>query len=54
VRGLFAVMEAIKKWRQYLLGNTFRIIVIVRAFLNLLTQTIQTPEQSKWLTKLID
>lgn len=53
VRELFAVTEAIKKWRKYLLGNTFRIYTDHKSLKNLLTQTIQTPEQQKWLTKLI-
>lgn len=53
VRELFAVTEAIKKWRKYLLGNTFRIYTDHKSLKTLLTQTIQTPKQQKWLTKLI-
>jgi hypothetical protein len=53
VRELFAVTEAIKKWCQYLLGNTFHTYTDHKSLKSLLTQTIQTPEQHKWLTKLI-
>lgn len=30
VRELFAITEAVKKWRQYLLGNTFKIFTVTR------------------------
>lgn len=53
VRELYAITEAIKKWRQYLLGSTFRIYTDHQSLKSLMTQTIQTPEQQKWLTKLI-
>lgn len=36
-----------------MLGNTFHIYTDHKSLKNLLTQTIQTPEQQKWLTKLI-
>lgn len=53
VRELYAITEAIKKWRQYLLGSTFKIYTDHQSFKSLMTQTIQTPEQQKWLTKLV-
>lgn len=53
VRELYALTEAIKKWRQYLLGSTFKIYTDHKSLKNLMTQTIQTPEQQKWLTKLV-
>lgn len=53
VRELFALTEAVKKWRQYLLGNTFKIFTDHKSLKGLMTQTIQTPEQQKWLTKLM-
>lgn len=37
----------------YLLGNTFHIYTDHKSLKSLLTQTIQTPEQHKWLTKLM-
>lgn len=46
VRELYALTEAVKKWRQYLLGNTFKIYIDHKS---LMTQTIQTPEQKKGL-----
>ena len=42
-----------KKWRQYLLGHKFRVYMNHHNLKDLLTQTIQTPEQHKWLTKLL-
>ena len=54
VRELYALIEAVKKWRQYLLGHTFKIFTDHKSLKSLMTQTIQTPEQQKWLTKLMD
>jgi len=45
VRELYAITEAIKKWRQYLLGSTFTIYTDHQSLKSLMTQTIQTPEQ---------
>lgn len=53
VRELYAITESIKKWRQYLLGSTFKIYTDHKSLKSLVTQVIQTPEQQKWLTKLI-
>ncbi|PNY00428.1 hypothetical protein L195_g023708, partial [Trifolium pratense] len=53
VRELYALTEAIKKWRQYLLGSPFKIFTDHKSLKSLMTQTIQTPEQQKWLTKLL-
>lgn len=53
VRELFAITEAIKKWRQYLLGSIFKIYTDHQSLKSLMTQTIQTPEQHKLLTKLV-
>ncbi|XP_035836073.1 uncharacterized protein LOC118484192 [Helianthus annuus] len=50
---LYAITEAIKKWRQYLLGRRFRIFTDHHSLKHVLTQTIQTPEQQKWVTKLM-
>lgn len=52
-REMFAVTSAVKKWRHYLLGRHFRIYRDHRSLKELLTQTIQTPAQHKWLTKLL-
>ncbi|GJT91560.1 ty3-gypsy retrotransposon protein [Tanacetum coccineum] len=53
IRELYAITEAIKKWRQYLLGRKFRVYTDHHSLKHLLTQSIQTPEQHKWLTKLL-
>lgn len=52
-REMFAIMEAVKKWRQYLLGRWFRIYTDQQSLRNLHSQVIQTPAQHKWLTKLL-
>nr|GEW41835.1 retrotransposable element Tf2 [Tanacetum cinerariifolium] len=50
---LFAITEAVKKWRQYLLGHHFYIYTDHHSLKHILTQAIQTLEQQKWLTKLM-
>lgn len=52
-REIFAITQAVSKWRQYLLGRQFTILTDQQSLRNLTTQTIQTPEQQKWLTKLV-
>ncbi|KAD6119714.1 hypothetical protein E3N88_10985 [Mikania micrantha] len=53
VREMFVITHAIAKWRQYLLGNKFHIITDQQSLRNLNDQVIQTPEQHKWLGKLL-
>lgn len=52
-RELCAVVSAVHKWRQYLLGSKFVIQTDHQPLRNLLTQTIHTPEQQKWIVKLL-
>ncbi|XP_058769067.1 uncharacterized protein LOC131642924 [Vicia villosa] len=52
VREMYAVTEAVKKWRQYLVGQKFHIHTDQKSLRNLLLQKIQTPEQQKWAAKL--
>ncbi|KAL0303885.1 UNVERIFIED_CONTAM: Retrovirus-related Pol polyprotein from transposon.6 [Sesamum radiatum] len=52
-REMYAISEAVRKWRQYLLGRKFHIYTDQRSLWELLFQTIQTPAQQKWLTKLL-
>ncbi|KAL4282483.1 hypothetical protein GQ457_16G010960 [Hibiscus cannabinus] len=52
-REMFAVTQAIAKWRQYLLGRKFTVITDQQSLKNLKDQVIQTPEQQKWLSKLV-
>nr|GFB38121.1 Ty3/gypsy retrotransposon protein [Tanacetum cinerariifolium] len=49
----YAITKAVKKWRQYLLGHRFRIYTDHHSLKHILTQTIQSPEQQKWVTKLL-
>ena len=53
VRELFAITTAVKKWRQYLLGQRFTILTDHRSLKELLTQVIQTPEQHLYLARLM-
>lgn len=53
IRELFAIIEAVKKWRQYLLGRKFQIFTDQRSLKHLLTQVIQSPDQHKWASKLL-
>ncbi|XP_062075982.1 uncharacterized protein LOC133780122 [Humulus lupulus] len=48
-----AIVEAVTKWRQYLLGRHFIIRTDHRSLKELLTQVIQTPEQQQFLHKLM-
>ncbi|KAH0672193.1 hypothetical protein KY284_023280 [Solanum tuberosum] len=52
-REMFAIIQAVSKWRQYLLGHKFTIYTDQQSLKNLTNQAIQTPEQQKWLSKLV-
>ncbi|KAL4354641.1 hypothetical protein GQ457_06G032960 [Hibiscus cannabinus] len=52
-REMFVVTQAVGKWRQYLLGRKFTILTDQQSLRELTQQTIQTPEQQRWLSKLI-
>ena len=53
LRELYAITTTIKKWRQYLLGNYFIIQTDHKPLKDLLTQTVQTPEQQFYMSKLL-
>ena len=48
-----AIVEAVAKWRQYLLGRHFVIRTDHRSLKELLTQVIQTSEQQRFLHNLL-
>ncbi|VFQ69512.1 unnamed protein product [Cuscuta campestris] len=50
---LYAIMEAVQKWRQYLLGREFVIRSDQRSLKELLSQVIQTPDQQFYVRKLM-
>ncbi|GJZ44771.1 ty3-gypsy retrotransposon protein [Tanacetum coccineum] len=52
-REMFAITEAIKKWRPYLLGRHFTVQTDHQSLRALTSQTIQTTAQQKWITKLL-
>lgn len=52
-REMYTIMEAMRRWRQYLLGRPFIVYTDHQSLLSLLHKTIQPPEQHKWLTKLL-
>lgn len=50
VRELYAIIETIKKWRQYLLGHSLIILTDHKSLKELMAQLVQTPEQQKYLS----
>ncbi|WVY96655.1 hypothetical protein V8G54_028806 [Vigna mungo] len=52
-REFYAITEAIAKFRHYLLGHRFVIRTDQKSLKSLTEQAIQTPEQQKWLHKLL-
>jgi len=53
VRELAAITSAVKKWRQYLLGHKFIIVTDHQSLRELMDQTVQTPEQHRYLARLL-
>ena len=53
IRELHAIVAAVRKWRQYLLGRSFTILTNHKSLRELMTQIIQTPEQHYYLSKLL-
>jgi len=45
IKEMYVITEAVKKWRQYFLGNHFKIYTDQKSLNTLISQTIQTPEQ---------
>lgn len=52
-REMYAITESVRWWRQYLLGRRFIVYTDHQSLRSLLHQTVQTPDQHKWLTKLL-
>lgn len=53
VREMFAITEAIAKFRHYLVGHKFVIRTDHQSIRHMTDQIIQTPEQQEWLPKLL-
>lgn len=53
VHEMYAITEAVRRWRQYLLGRRFVIFTDHQSLRSLLHQTVQTPDQQRWLVKLL-
>lgn len=53
VQELYAIIIAIKKWRQYLLGHSFVILMDHGSLKELMAQLMPTPEQQKYLLHLM-
>ena len=50
---MLAIVEAIRIWRPYLLGQGFTIQTDHRSIKFFLEQKVATPEQQKWMVKLM-
>jgi hypothetical protein len=50
---MIAILQAIRTWRPYLLGKKFFIQTDQRSLKYLLEQRIGTPEQQRWVAKLL-
>lgn len=53
VRELYAITEAVRKWRQYFLGRKFIIRIDRKSLRGLLDQVLQIPEQQHYLAELL-
>ncbi|GJU76554.1 ty3-gypsy retrotransposon protein [Tanacetum coccineum] len=53
IRELYAITEAVRKWRQYLLGRKFIIVTDHQSLRTILHQNVHTPDQQHWITKLL-
>lgn len=53
VHELYAITEAVMKWRHYLLGRHFKINKDHRNLKGLMSQVIQTPNQHHYMAKLM-
>ncbi|CAM8971233.1 unnamed protein product [Rhodiola kirilowii] len=52
-RELCAIVSAVHKWRQYLIGAKFVIETDHQPLKTILTQATHTPEQQRWIAKLM-
>ncbi|KAA8525622.1 hypothetical protein F0562_007496 [Nyssa sinensis] len=50
---MLAIVEAIRLWRPYLLGKKFFILTDQRSLKYFVEQRVATPEQQKWVIKLM-
>lgn len=53
IREMHAITSTVKKWRQYLLGHQFVILMDHKSLKELMSQSIQTPKQQVYLSKLL-
>lgn len=53
IRELDAITAIVKRWCQYLLDHSFVILIDHKSLWELMTQSIQTPEQHVYLAKLL-
>lgn len=52
-RELLAVVPAVQRWRQYLLGRKFIVKTDLRSLKFLLEQLVIQPQYHKWIVKLL-
>lgn len=49
---MLAIMHALRKWRQYLLGNQFQVKTNHNSLKYFLEKRVSSEEQQKWVTKM--
>lgn len=50
---MLALVSAVHHWQPYLLGRQFIVRTDHKSLKHLLTQRISTPDQQKWLSRLL-
>lgn len=50
---MIAILQAVTKWRPYLVGRCFRILADHRSLKHFLDQRVATPAHQKWVSKLM-
>lgn len=53
IKELYAITEAVAKWRQYLLGHRFTLCTDHKSLKEILQQKIHTSEQQRYVRKLL-
>jgi hypothetical protein len=50
---MMAILHVVHTWRSYLLGNHFHLKTNHHSLKHFLEQRLSSPEQNKWMTKML-